>query len=346
MGCCVTEIIKESLVKENDSSSLSDIHIKANGSVFYRINGEIIKSKEKKIKQSSLLDSIENLTSLTERDRINGKGSVDIGRVVQGRRFRMNIYSADNGYNIAIRKLSNEPIPLSSLGLGKAIDAEIHKESGILLITGKTGSGKSTTMNSIINAINNVSNKHIITIEDPIEFLYEDKKSVITQIEINKDTDSFSSAVTASLRQDPDIIVIGEMRDRETMRAALTASETGHLIISTLHTNSAAESIDRIIESFDSSEQNQIRYQLSRNVNMIISQELCHSEISLKRKAVFEIMVATDAIRNLIRQNKTYQIDNEIVSGKSLGMITKEESKRKLLNSDRFANTDMNRLFQ
>ncbi|MBC8590593.1 type IV pilus twitching motility protein PilT [Wansuia hejianensis] len=210
-----------------------------------------------------------------------------------------------------------------------------------------TGSGKSTTLASIINQININRSCHILTLEDPIEFFYEHKKSIVNQREIGKDSKSFSSALRAALRQDPDVILLGEMRDLETISIALTAAETGHLVISTLHTIGAAKTIDRIIDVFPSNQQQQIRVQLSMVIQVIISQQLLPNIKKDNRVAAFETMVATPAIRNLIRDNKIYQIDNSIQTGSKFGMKTMDSSiidllKRGLITKDTAINQAIN----
>ena len=323
--------IDKMLSRDYSNSLISDIHIKANLRCFFRVNGFIKEYKRKILNKQDIREFIKANLNNKQYNTLEKQGSIDISVIFGENRYRLNIYSSNDGYNLAFRILRSNLIKLSDIGVTDAVFDEISKKSGLILITGKTGSGKSTTLNSIINEINNTEKKHIITIEHPIEFFYTSKESIITQIEVNKDVPTFSRAVVSSLRQDPDIIVIGEMRDRDTMKAALTASETGHLVLSTLHTNSAAESVDRIVESFNSDEHNHILYLLSRNLNMVISQELLYINEINRRVAVFEIMIANDAIRNMIRQKKTYLIKNEILSGKSKGMVLKKDSKDRVL---------------
>ena len=201
----------------------------------------------------------------------------------------------------------------------------INKKKGLILITGQTGSGKSTTLASIINKINATKQKHIITIEDPIEYIHKHKNSLINQKEVGVDTPSFGLAPKSCLRQDPDIILIGEMRDKETIKNVLTAVETGHLVFSTLHTNSASKSIDRIVDVFSENEKNEIRYQLSTVIEAIISQQLINKKDEKGRVVATEVMIANDAIRNLIRENKTYQIQNVIQTSSNIGMKSMDQ---------------------
>ncbi|MDR1773255.1 MAG: PilT/PilU family type 4a pilus ATPase [Clostridioides sp.] len=239
-------------------------------------------------------------------------------------RFRFNLYKQKGEVALSIRVISCDIPDISALGYSEHIYDIISKRSGLILVTGATGSGKSTTLASIIDYINTNFEKHIITIEDPIEYVHTNKLSIVNQREVGQDTRSFCSGVRASLRQNPDVILIGEIRDEETMQTALRAAETGHLVFSTLHTGSAVKSLDRILDMFNPSFHYQIRTQIASVLECIISQKLIIKED--KKFVVSEIMITTNAIRNLIRDGKFHQINNFIQSGSKYGMKTMEQS--------------------
>lgn len=246
-------------------------------------------------------------------------------------RYRVNAFKSLKGLTIVFRKL-NAIIPrLEDSDFPGIFKKIVGLEKGLVLICGATGSGKSTTLAILLDYINRNQSKHIITIEDPVEYLHETKQSLVNQREVGKSVKNFSDGLRGALREDPDIILVGEMRDRETIRMALTAAETGHLVLSTLHTMSASKTVDRIVNSFDSEEKDIIRNMLSTSLQAIVLQTLLKNSDNTGRVAAFEIAITTSAFRNLIRENKIYQIDSVIQTGSKYGMVTMEEYIGKLL---------------
>ena len=253
-------------------------------------------------------------------------GEVDLSVSIEsGDRFRVNAYKQRGNYAIAIRTITSQIPSFKTLGLPNVVASFAEKHKGLVLVTGPTGSGKSTTLASLIDIINSTQERHIITLEDPIEYVHHHKKGIVNQREIGNDTDSFNAALRAALRQDPDVILVGEMRDPETVSIALTAAETGHLVFSTLHTVGSAKTIDRIVDMFPAEQQQQIRTQLSTVCEGVISQQLIKTTDGRNRVAALEVMVTTPAIRNLIRENKTYQIQNIIQTSSKIGMQSMDQ---------------------
>lgn len=246
-------------------------------------------------------------------------------------RFRVNVFKDRGTIASALRLIPTKIPTIQQLGLPAIIEKLAKRPRGLLLVTGPTGSGKSTTLASMINQINLERAEHIITIEDPIEYLHAHKKSIINQRELGQDTHSFNNALRASLREDPDALLVGEMRDLATIKLAITCAETGHLVMGTLHTNSAAESVDRIIDVFPADEQEQIRVQLANNLIGVVSQQLLPRAGQAGRVAAIEVMVANSAIRNLIRENKAHQMTSMIQTGASDGMQTMDQALRDLV---------------
>ncbi len=249
-------------------------------------------------------------------------------------RFRCNFYLQRGTIALAIRTLPLKIPTLSDIGLPKAVRNFLDLSKGLVLITGSTGSGKSTTLASMVQFLNNNFNYHITTIEDPVEFLHKHDKSMVTQKEVGSDALNFSSALKSTLREDPDVIMLGEMRDKDTISIALTAAETGHLVLSTLHTNGAVKAIDRILDSFPNSQLNQIKSQLATILEGIISQQLIPKKDGSGLILATEIMVVNPAIRNLIREGKHYQINNLIQNGSSIGMVSMERTIANLCKQD------------
>ncbi|MDD2870992.1 MAG: PilT/PilU family type 4a pilus ATPase [Candidatus Gracilibacteria bacterium] len=238
-----------------------------------------------------------------------------------GDRFRVNCYMDTRGFSIAMRRIPNSVPTFKELGLGEHIQEMCNKSKGLILVTGPTGSGKSTNLAAMIDYINSNFNKHIITIEDPVEFSFKSKKSLINQREVGSHTKGFEPAIRASLREDPDVIMVGEMRDPETIKAAITLAETGHLVLSTLHTNDSVQTIDRIVDVFPSSQQKQIRMQLAMNLVGVVSQRLLTRSDMEGRIAAREILITNDAVKNLIIQGKTHQLYSVLEVGQKQGMI-------------------------
>ena len=255
-------------------------------------------------------------------------------------RFRCDLHLQRGSVAIAIRIFPKELPSLEQLHLPPVLRKFCEMSKGLVLLTGPTGCGKSTTLAALVDIINRERNVHIITIEDPIEYLHENKNCIVEQIEVGKDTTSFSSALRHALRQDPNVILVGEMRDLETISIALTAAETGHLIFSTLHTSDAAQTVDRIIDVFPENQQSQIRHQLALSLAGIVSQHLIPALDGAGRIPAVEILIANDAIRNLIRQGKNYQTYSHIVMGRKEGMVTLEESLAQLYKEKKISYED------
>lgn len=299
----------------------SDLHLTVGISPIIKVNGKLVRLEHEILRPEDteayareiLQDAYEKYDAIGEYDTsysIHGKG-----------RFRVNIYKQRNSTALAIRVISLDMPTLDSLGYPETLKDICNLKRGLVLVTGPTGSGKSTTLAALINEINSNRESHIITIEDPIEFLHKHNKSIVNQREIGKDTLSYERALKAALREDPDVILIGEMRDLETISTAITAAETGHLVFSTLHTIGAAKTIDRIVDVFPPHQQEQIKIQLASVLQTIISQQLVET-VGGDRTAALEIMVATPAIKNLIREGKTHQIESSIQTGSKYGMRT------------------------
>lgn len=304
----------------------SDIHITVGSAPIARINGKFIKLNDRILTSEDTEDMTKDIVKENKFKRIEMYGECDFSVALEtGERFRVNACKQKGNYAIAIRAITAQVPDFETLGLPEVLKTFTQKHKGLILVTGPTGSGKSTTLASLIDIINKNQQKHIITLEDPIEYVHHHKNSIVNQREIGQDTESFNSALRSILRQDPDVILIGEMRDPETISIALTAAETGHLVFSTLHTVGAAKTIDRIVDMFPSEQQQQIRTQLSTVCEGIISQQLISTIDGRKRVAAFEVMVSNTAIRNLIRENKTYQIQNIISTGSKQGMKSMDQ---------------------
>ncbi len=312
------------LVAAAHSVGATDIHLSAGRLPRVRIDGSLqdLGDVATGALASDAIDALAHQISGDAYAKLEEQGEVDLAVTAADVRCRINIYRAQGDYAMAIRLLADSIPPLASLGLPPAVLEFPHLTRGIVLVTGETGSGKSTTLASVLNQINQERSVHIVTLEDPIEYLYEPARASIDQREVGKDTISFASGLRSVLRQDPDIILIGEMRDTETIEAALTAAETGHLVFATLHTASAAESIDRLVGVFPAERQPQIRMQLSTTLEAVLTQQLLPAKEGPGRALACELMVVNPAIRNLIREGKTPQIANTIATSAEEGSIT------------------------
>ena len=310
------------LLKYSHDREATDVHVCAGSCPLIRVNGLLCEISEMGVVSPTLIMKIiECLLEPKKRQRLEEKRVLDFSFSKSGLgRFRTNIYSQRGTYAIAIRMLPFEIPEFSSLGLPDIVESFIHKTKGLFLATGATGSGKSTTLASLLDLINTNYNYHVITIEDPIEYLHKHKKSLMTQREIGDDADTFANALRSALREDPDVILVGEMRDYETISIALTAAETGHLVFSTLHTVGAAKSIDRIIDAFPSSQQNQVRSQLATVLEGVVSQQLVPRADKSGLVVASEVMIVNPAIRNLVREGRHYQINSIMQTGQTKGM--------------------------
>jgi twitching motility protein PilT len=321
----------EKLVKYARENKLSDLHLHSDRPLAMRIHGIIQRVAEDIISRKDIEDFLDKHLDVDQKDFFEKNKQVDFAVPYEDVRFRVNAYLASHGPSMVMRKIETVIPDIEKLGLPKAMIDIVHAENGLVLVTGPTGSGKSTSLAALINQINMERKGNIITVEDPIEYMHQSKGCIVSQREIGKDAVSFAHALKAMLREDPDIILVGEMRDRETISLALTAAETGHLVFGTLHTNGAANSINRIIDVFSSEQQAQIRSQLSQSLRLVVTQTLLRKAGGQGRCAAFEVMVNTPAVSNLIRENKIFMIDQAIQTGRNFGMITMEDSVKNLM---------------
>lgn len=310
----------EEIVSRGD---VSDLHLTVGKPPMVRVHGDLTNMGEMLLAAGDLENFVKEIASEKQQHTLIDEGSVDFGMAYKDEaRFRINIYKQKGVYGMALRLIPNDLLSLETIGLPSTIKDLLFRPRGLVLVTGPTGSGKSTTLASMLNIINQERACHIITIEDPIEYYHTHNKSIVTQREIGEDTPDFAESLAKALRQDPDVILVGEMRNLETIRAALTASETGHLVFATLHTTGAASTVDRIIDAFPADEQEQIRTLVSSTLVAVISQTLIPRIDKPGRVAAFEIMIMTPAIQNLIRENKTFRINSDIQTGSKYGMNT------------------------
>lgn len=307
----------------------SDLHLAAGIPPVIRADGELMATNYEICSPLDVQQMMYGILTDEQIQKFESTWELDFSYSLQKKaRFRVNIFRERGAVAAALRLIPTKIPTLAELGMPPIVEKMTHFKRGLVLVTGPTGSGKSTTLASMINHINLNRSEHIITIEDPIEYLHSHKMSVINQRELGMDTKSFPNALRASLREDPDIILVGEMRDLETMQLAISAAETGHLVFATLHTNSAASSVDRIVDGFPPGQQEQIRLQLSNNIQAIVAQQLLPRANGPGRVAVQEIMIATPAIRNLIREAKAHQIVSAIQTSHQHGMVTTDQALR------------------
>ena len=305
----------------------SDVHLTVGLPPTFRIDGQLVSLIENKLTPEDTFDLIKQALDEKRMNKLNEDGEIDFSYSIPSvGRFRVNVFKQRGTYAMVLRIIPLEIPLMNELGIPFVVNELSKLPRGLILVTGPTGSGKTTTLASIINKINSERRCHIITMEDPLEYLHKHKKSIVNQREVGSDTLSFANGLRGALREDPDVILVGEMRDLETISIAITAAETGHLVLSTLHTNGAAKTIDRIVDVFPPYQQQQIRVQLSAVIEAVISQQLLPKASGSGRVAAHEIMLATPAIRNLIREGKNHQIDTSIQTSGALGMQTMDTS--------------------
>ena len=323
------------ILDEARAIKASDVHFTVGLPPIVRINGDIKKfAKYPDMTEPLIVSVINQITTVKHKQIIQQGLDADFSYVsTSGQRHRINVYRQRGYHAVAMRLLLNEIPTLKDLGLPSLLGEFALRPRGMVLVTGPTGSGKSTTLAAMIDYINRQRNCHIITTEDPIEYVHNHKQSMITQREVNVDVESFSKALRSSLREDPDVILVGEMRDFETINAAVTAAETGHLVLSTLHTTGAAETLDRIVDVYPAHSQGQIRSQLSNVLVGIVSQTLVPTADKKGRVAALELLKGTDAVAALIREGKIFQIPNTIATGKADGMFTLDQHLASLVRS-------------
>ena len=313
----------DGLIKQAIEHGASDIHFTVGAEPTMRLHGKLMPITDEKMTNTDTVRFAKEILTEKQIQHLLEVGEVDCAyEVDNGFRLRVNIFKQRNNSGIALRVIPNQIPSMESLGLPAVIKKLAEKRRGLILVTGPTGSGKSTTLATMIDYMNELRDEHIITIEDPIEYMHTHKQCLVNQRELGADTQSFGNALRGALRQDPDVILVGEMRDKETIEIALRAAETGHLVLSTLHTVGAVNTMDRIIDVFPAEQQEQIRVQLSAVVEGVVSQQLMRTSNGKGRVAAFEIMLATPAVRNLIREGKTHQLLTPIQTGASQGMIT------------------------
>ena len=321
----------EELAKNN--KKISDFHIRSGWPLAFRQTGEIHKVPEVMVKAQDLQDLLSTNCNEVEMKRFNDTHELDSSVTLSGLRFRANFYKTITGPAAVLRRVESVIPEMAQFDLPQVLYDIIDMHKGLVLVTGPTGSGKSTTLAAIINEINKTRTANIITVEDPVEFIHQDNKSIISHREVGKQTETFAAALKAALREDPDVILVGEMRDLETISLALTAAETGHLVFGTLHTSGAPSTINRIIDVFPPEQQEQIRAQISTSLKMVVTQRLLKTRDGAGRVGAFEIMKCTAPIQNLIREAKIHQIPSIMQTAVRDGMITMEKSLEELAKS-------------
>lgn len=322
----------EELLREMHAKGASDLHIAVGAPPSVRIHGSLMPLAGEPV---SPVEAERMASDLLGEERALGfrnEGELDFAYALPGAdRFRINVYRQKGYAAISARSIPEKIPTMEQLGLPAALAALAHRPQGLILVTGPTGSGKSSTLAAMIHDINTKTNKHIVTLEDPIEFMHDHGKSLVHQREVGLDTASFADGLRAALRQDPDVILVGEMRDLETISAAITAAETGHLVLATLHTTDAPKTIDRIIDAFPGDQQPQVRTQLASVLTAVISQRLLPNRGGQGRTCVTEVLINTPAVGNLIRSEKIHQIRSVMQTGKGHGMHTLEMNIREHL---------------
>lgn len=319
------------LLKMMVEKNASDLHLKAGSPPMLRIDGELEPAIPQVLPPNAIRKIIESMITEQQKAKLVAERELDFAYSVPGlARFRCNAYFQRNSWALAVRIIPSRPFSIDELGLPDIFKYLALRPRGLVLVTGPTGTGKSTTLAAMIDHINSNRKCHIITIEDPIEFLHKDKLAIISQRELGSDTHSFANALKSALRQDPDVILVGELRDFETTQTAITAAETGHLVLGTLHTTGCANAVDRIIDIFPPHQQHQVRVQLSMILEGVIFQNLIPKATGSGRVLALEIMTGTPAVRHLIREGKTHMLPNAIQSGAEDGMISFDQSLRDL----------------
>ena len=312
----------EQLAKDN--KKISDFHIRAGSPLAYRQTGEIVKVEGTNVTAQDLKDLISMNCNEHEAEKFEKTHELDSAVMLSGLRFRANFYKTISGPAAVLRRVESKIPDMDQFSLPQALYDIVDFHKGLVLVTGPTGSGKSTTLAAIVNEINKTRTSNIITVEDPVEFIHKDVKSIVSHREVGKQTQSFAAALKAALREDPDVILVGEMRDLETISLALTAAETGHLVFGTLHASSASSTITRILDVFPPAQKEQAQTMLAGSIRLVMSQQL------LKKKGggrigCHEVMTGTPAIRNLIREGKTEQIQSTLQTSAKDGMFTMEK---------------------
>ncbi|OBT17374.1 twitching motility protein PilT [Vibrio sp. UCD-FRSSP16_10] len=325
----ITELLRFS-VKHN----ASDLHLSSGLPPMVRIDGDVRRLEMPEFSEAEVHALIFDIMDDAQRSEFESNLELDFSIELSGvGRFRVNAFNQSRGSSAVFRTIPTVIPTLEQLNCPPIFEKIVNYEKGLVLVTGPTGSGKSTTLAAMVDYINRNHNKHILTIEDPIEFVHQSSKCLVNQREVHRDTHSFKAALRSALREDPDVILVGELRDQETISLALTAAETGHLVFGTLHTSSAAKSIDRIIDVFPAGDKNMVRSMLSESLRAVIAQKLLKRNGG-GRVACHEIMLANPAIRNLIREDKVAQMYSIIQTGAALGMTTMEQSVNQLMQQD------------
>lgn len=306
------------------SEGAADLHIRVGTPPVIRLHGVLHRVEGPPLRPEDTEELMRSITSEDHIQHVRERGGADFGFAFgELARFRVSVFKEKGNFGLVLRQIPSKLLTFEQIGLPPSVKELLYKPRGLVLVTGPTGSGKTTTLASMINIINEErDDAHLITIEDPIEYYHKHKKGLVTQREVNVDVPNFAEALRRALRQDPDVILVGELRDLETMEAAITAAETGHLVFGTLHTTGAAKTIDRIVNAFPTNQQEQIRIQLSTVLQAVISQLLLPRADKPGRVAIFEIMINTPSIGALIRDNKSFRINSDIQTGAKYGMVT------------------------
>jgi len=320
----------------------SDLHLTVGRPPVLRIHGRLRTLETKVLEPEDTAELMKSVTPDKKQQELQEKGGTDFGFAFGDQaRFRTAVFKQKGNITIVLRLIPSRLMSFEEIGLPKICSALCRRPRGLFLVTGPTGCGKTTTLASMINYINETLDRHIVTVEEPIEYYHQHKKSIINQREVGVDTTTFAEALKRVLRQDPDVILVGELRDLETMENAIRAAETGHLVFSTVHTTGCQGTINRIIDAFPVAQQEQIRVQMSTNLLAVLSQALCPLKDGKGRVAAYEFMVVTSAISNLIRENKTYRIESSIQTGKKLGMQLLDDHLWELYDKDKISLEEM-----
>ena len=331
----------EEVLRTAKVAGASDVHLTVGIPPRMRVNGDLIGMEYDKLLPPDTKEIAESIMNDVQREKFEERGEYDMSYSIRELgRYRVNIYHQRGSVAMAFRLVGTEVPSSEVLGIPASVIELSQRKRGLVLVTGPTGSGKSTTLASIIDKINKTRDAHVITLEDPIEYLHQHSMSMVNQREIGIDSGSYANALRAALREDPDVILVGEMRDFETMSVAITAAETGHLVLSTLHTIGAASTVDRVIDVFPPHQQQQIRIQLSNVLEAVISQQLIPTVDGKGRVAAFEVMHANHAVRNLIREGKSHQLTSVMQTNRKLGMITMDEAISQLFYSGKISRDD------